>query len=373
MQSFVQSFLSRGVAKKRIPQESKTLCVALRMANETISQAAKKRAFARYPEVLVKAPQSGSHQQTFIFLHGRGSNATIFGPELLATPIPEFGSLPHAFPDAKFIFPTASKRRARIYKRMPIHQWFDNWSLETPEKWQELQNAGLRETSKFIHKLLRREIEAVGASNVVLGGLSQGCAASLVALLLWEGEALAAELGMCGWLPYRKVIAGLIRGEGTGSIGEGEDGGDDIFEQDATNEQIISHRKSQESKTGDAGGTMAATTRTDTPSIMQAIDFLREEIDLSTGGTTAPLPAKLKLQDIPLFLGHGTMDEKVPISLGRAAASCLDAMHVNVQWEEYDGLGHWYSGEMLRDIVTFLRTHTTWAVREENICNGMNH
>ncbi len=336
------------------------------MANETISQAPRKRASARYPEVLVKAPQSGSHQQTFIFLHGRGSNATIFGPELLKTPIPEFGSLPLAFPDAKFIFPTASKRRARIYKRMPIHQWFDNWSHETSEKWQELQNDGLRETSKFIHGLLRKEIEAVGASNVVLGGLSQGCAASLVALLLWEGEALAAGLGMCGWLPYRKAMADLIRGEGSGSIGEGEDGGDDIFERDATDEQIITHRKSKESKSGDASGTMAVTTRTDISSIMQAVDFLREEIEFSTAGIT-PLAAKLKLQDIPLFLGHGTMDEKVPINLGRLAASCLEAMHVDVRWEEYDGLGHWYSGEMLRDMVTFLRTHTTWATREWSI------
>ncbi len=343
------------------------------MANETISQAPKKRASARYPEVLVKAPQSGSHQQTFIFLHGRGSNATTFGPELLATPIPEFGSLPDAFPDAKFIFPTASKRRARIYKRMLIRQWFDNWSLETPEKWQELQNDGLRETSKFIHRLLRKEVEAVGASNVVLGGLSQGCAASLVALLLWEGEALAAGLGMCGWLPYREAMAGLIRGEGPGLIGEDEDGGDAVFERDVTDEQVISHSKSNESKSGDAGGTMAATRRTDTSSIMQAVDFLREEIDFSTAGTTTPSPAKLKLQDMPLFLGHGTVDEKVPIILGRLAASCLEDMHVDVRWEEYDGLGHWYSGEMLRDMIAFLRTHTTWTIREENIDNAMNH
>ena len=342
------------------------------MANETISQSPRKRATARYPEVLVKAPQSGSHQQTFILLHGRGSNGTIFGPELLATPIPEFGNLAHAFPDAKFIFPTASKRRARIYERMRIHQWFDNWSLETPEKWQEFQNDGLRETTEFIHRLLKKEIKAVGASNVVLGGLSQGCAASLVALLLWEGEALAAGVGMCGWLPYRKAMAGLMRGED-----EDEEDEDDTFERDADDadgdEQIVKHGKGKERKSGEAGGIMAATTRTDTLSIIAATDFLQKEIEFLGATTAAPSPAELRLQNIPLFLGHGTTDEKVPIDLGRSAASCLEAMHVDVQWEEYDGLGHWYSGEMLGDMVHFLRTRTSWAVRTENMGNAMCH
>ncbi len=354
---------------KNISEEFTLLRTATEMANETISQGPRKRASTRYPEVLIKAPQSGSHQQTFIFLHGRGSNATIFGPELLASPIPEFGNLPLAFPDAKFIFPTASRRRAKIYKRMRIHQWFDNWSLEAPEKWQEFQNDGLRETSKFIHRLLRKEIEAVGARNVVLGGMSQGCAASLVALLLWEGEALAAGVGMCGWLPYQKAMADLIREEGSGSIGEDENGNrdDDIFERDddEDDKEIFNQGKSKEYKTDDAGANLAATTTvTDTSLVTAAVDFLRDEIGFSRANIAAPLPAKLKMQDTPVFLGHGTKDEKVPISLGRSAASCLEAMHVVVRWEEYDGLGHWYSGEMLRDMVKFLRTHTTWSVRE---------
>lgn len=44
------------------------------------------------------------------------------------------------------------------------------------------------------------------AQNVILGGLSQGCAAALIATLLWDGEPLAAAFGMCGWLPYRGHI-----------------------------------------------------------------------------------------------------------------------------------------------------------------------
>lgn len=149
-----------------------------------------------YPTPLTVSPLA-AHKQTFIFLHGRGSNASIFGPELLATSIPEFGSLPLAFPHAKLIFPTASTRRATLFERKEIHQWFNNWSVEATSERQELQIEGLRETSAFVHGLLNEEIAAVGAENVVLGGLSQGCAATLISMLLWEGEAFGAMVGMC--------------------------------------------------------------------------------------------------------------------------------------------------------------------------------
>jgi hypothetical protein len=36
----------------------------------------------------------------------------------------------------------------------------------------------------MLHKLVKKEIEEVGEGNVVLVGMSQGCAASLVACLV---------------------------------------------------------------------------------------------------------------------------------------------------------------------------------------------
>jgi predicted esterase len=143
-----------------------------------------------YPELSIQQRLSGSHLQTFIILHGRGSNARIFGSKVLATPIPDFDDLPCAFQHATFIFPNASRHRARIYQRTPIYQWFGHWSHEAPEEREELQNDGLQEKTVYIDGLLR-EVDAVGAENVVLGGLSQAWSASLVALLLWEG-------GRCG-------------------------------------------------------------------------------------------------------------------------------------------------------------------------------
>ncbi|CAD6590312.1 MAG: hypothetical protein ASARMPRED_004722 [Alectoria sarmentosa] len=269
-----------------------------------------------YPGPLV-VPASATHRQTFIILHGRGSNAASFGPDLLATKVSTSpDTLKDAFPHVKFIFPTASKRRAVIYNRSVINQWFDNWSLQTPTKREELQINGLRETSAYIHNLLRGEMELVGASNVVLGGLSQGCAASLISLLTWDGPPLAAVFGMCGWLPFRKQMKDIAQ-----PSSDCED-----------NEDLFARSDQYE----------------DVPPAAQAGAFLREELEMS------PAISRMSFQDTPVFLGHGTKDEKVPINLGREAADCLKSMGVEVFWKDYDDLGHWYSITMLDDLVAFL-------------------
>jgi predicted esterase len=276
-----------------------------------------------YPAPLVIAPLSGTHKQTIIILHGRGSSAEKFGPELLTASIPGYKSLPAAFPGAKFIFPTASFRRATIYKRSWITQWFDNWSLSNPAEREELQIKGLQGSCNFVHEILRAEIDIVGAENVALGGLSQGCATSLVSLLLWDGPLLKATFGMCGWLPYRSRLEEIVSGR------EGEDDGDDIFE--STSGRPVE----------DLG--------------VEAVEWLRSE--LGTQGETA----RLRFREIPLFLGHGIEDDRVSVCLGREAASLLKLLGVDVVMKEYAGLGHWYSGNMLTDLVEFVRLRTGWT------------
>ena len=140
---------------------------------------------ASYPEPFVVHPKSEEHRHTFIILHGRGSDGTEFGSVLLSIAVPGSSpsKLPDLFPHAKFVFPTASWRRAAIYKRSLTKQWFDNWSLNAPLTRQELQIEGLRESAAFIHSLLKDESNLVGVENVVLGGLSQGCATALISIL----------------------------------------------------------------------------------------------------------------------------------------------------------------------------------------------
>ncbi|KAF2726812.1 hypothetical protein EJ04DRAFT_517624 [Polyplosphaeria fusca] len=172
-------------------------------------------------------PSIHAHKTTVIVLHGRGSTAEKFAEPILthpvSSPLPSTASLPETithpgkvfrdhFPHTKFVFPTAPLRRAVVFKRSLTHQWFDNWSLTQPELKQHLQAPGLRETAIYLHDLLQKEIDVVGPKNVALMGLSQGCASSLITMLLWGGEPFGAVVGMCGYLPFRKGMLDFVTG-----------------------------------------------------------------------------------------------------------------------------------------------------------------
>ncbi|KAF2132424.1 phospholipase/carboxylesterase family protein-like protein [Dothidotthia symphoricarpi CBS 119687] len=298
-------------------------------------------------------PPLQNHRTTLIILHGRGSTAQKFAEPLLKHAVSPSGtgttsstespaellkSFQDYFPDTKFVFPTAPLRRAVVFKRSLTHQWFDNWSLTQPELKQHLQVQGLRETTVFLHELLREEIAVVGAGNVVLMGLSQGCAASIVATLLWKGEAFGAVVGMCGYLPFRKGMCEFAEEAGKEDneslVGSGA-GGQDIFERDGEDSE-------------------------DGTKFEKAVEWLREELQMCDEGiTNGKSPSTM--QSIPLFMGHGLEDDKVPSGIGRLAAEFLSSIDVDVTWKEYEGLGHWYSEHMLRDVVRFLKNLNGWT------------
>ncbi|KAH6629540.1 phospholipase/carboxylesterase family protein-like protein [Boeremia exigua] len=307
------------------------------------------------PPVIVSPSQK--HETTLIVFHGRGSTAQKFAEPLLSHTVSSDShtTTPHStttvkpqkcfrdhFPNTKLIFPTAPLRRAVVFNRSLTHQWFDNWSPIQPELKQHLQVQGLRETSIYIHELLRQEIETIGAKNVAIMGLSQGCAASLVSTLLWQGEAFGGLVGMCAYLPFRKgmhdCIEDLSYGKTDPLVGPDDDG-EDMFERDEND-----------------------FTKSDSKFEM-AIEWLREELQAEAeewGGDQL-----CSVQSIPVFMGHGEEDEKVPCELGRSAADFLRSIDIKVDWKEYEGLGHWYSDEMLRDIIRFLGNLEGWKVNAD--------
>lgn len=207
---------------------------------------------------------------------------------------------------------------------------------------------GLRESSRYVHGLITEAVKEVGAKNVALGGLSQGCAAMLISLLTWDGEPLAAAFGMCGWLPLRHHLADFT--DPRTQI----DGGENPFAQEEDADEEL-----------------------DLPA--QAAAWLREELDLPMRSTSpviapnsasSPTPSSspkvlLPFQHIPLFLAHGTADEKVKIELGHQARDCLTSLQIEVTWREYESLGHWYSGHMLGALVESLKEKTDWAAESE--------
>lgn len=88
-------------------------------------------------------------------------------------------------PNSENFSPTASKRRSTVLKRIPINQWFDNYSLEDPTTRTELQFDGLEASSRFLRGLIDEEARLLDGkySRVIIGGLSQGCATSIFCLL----------------------------------------------------------------------------------------------------------------------------------------------------------------------------------------------
>jgi len=205
-------------------------------------------------------------------------------------------------------------------------QWFDGWHLTEPTKREELQIEGLQETIPFIHELIRAEAAIVGGTgNVVLGGLSQGCAAGLLSVMLWEGGPLGAFVGMCGWLPYRHHMQDLM------AASDDVEDGFDIFES-----------PSEATQSGELHDDLAA-----------GMMLLRDELELPA---VLPISAALAaVRQTPVFLGHGQEDDKVPIHLGREASTYCGSVGIDVAFKEYEGLGHWYSASMLSEMVKFLK------------------
>ncbi|KAK4212154.1 alpha/beta-hydrolase [Rhypophila decipiens] len=343
-----------------------------------------------FPPPLIIPPLKQPHHQTFIILHGRGSSAQKFGPSLLATefaipgrlvssrpehkplasisvpvgssePIIATCTLPSVFPHAKFIFPTAPRTRATLYKRAKTNQWFDNWILGSQaNEREELQAPGLKQTVTYLHGLLKSEIDTCpgGSRNVILWGLSQGCAASLVSLLLWDNEdmdPLGGVVGMCGWLPYTlRIEAEMGLSEERDNKADGEE--DDPFhpfEWDAKQEMVDDGEDPFERSVGEEQSK-------ELDPAGRAIEWLRTEIELDQSKEQGKAKDS-GFKPIPVFLGHGVEDGNVSITLGRTAFSCLTDLGVErAEWKEYEGLGHWYSAEMLSDIVDWIWRETGW-------------
>lgn len=138
---------------------------------------------------------------------------------------------------------------------------------------------------------------------------------------------------MCGWLPF---AGGLVE-EARVAVGDEEEVGEeeDVFERE---DDFFD----SEGNGGEEGK----------DPISRARQWLRDELEFPGGDTSGDSSA---FQEVPIFLGHGVEDDSVSLVLGRDAAACLRTLGVQTLcWREYEGLAHWYSGDMLADIVAFL-------------------
>lgn len=372
-----------------------------------------------YSTPLTIHPLSTQHTHTFIILHGRGSNAERFGFELL-----DSANLAQRLPTVKFVFPTARKRRSTVLKKIPINQWFDNYSLDDPNQRTDLQIEGLMETAKFLRELISQEArvfenQASGESGyhkVILGGLSQGCAAGIFTLLGGLGEngdeRVGAFFGMSGWLPFERQLNDML-GPGLSTFETGEleqvdllsgdtqnpsmqdsdsEDGEDESEEESDSEDGEDQTAIDDNAFSDAESDRFApgtdkdddfdpfqSETSNSPGILNnqitritdAINHIRgileippvstsvSEGDSARDQNTSPQTAKVGIPALqtPIFLGHGCEDPKVSVHLGEKMARLLaDQMQMNVIWKAYEGLGHWYRvPDEIDDVVQFLR------------------
>lgn len=279
------------------------------------------------PPPFIVRPTS-THTHTLILLHGLGSNGEKFGTELLATGKTSTGlTLPALFPGAKFIFPTSRRRRSSAFGRSVLTQWFDIARLEDPSFRKETQIQGLSESVGEILDIVKQERDLCGIvpRNIVLGGLSQGCATSL-SVLLCLGNPIGGFVGMSGYLPFREDM------------------------DDAAADPVVDD---DDPFAGDAACVSSE------PAVRVAT-FIRDLLDLPA--MAAP-SSEVMARGTPVFLGHGSEDEKVPCSLGEGMAETVRRAGYDVTWRRYEGLGHWYKiPEEMDDIVDFLRSTAGWPV-----------
>ncbi|KAI0973170.1 acyl-protein thioesterase [Xylaria arbuscula] len=293
-----------------------------------------------------------THKHTIIFLHGLGSNGEKFGQEFLSTGRTSSGlTLSALLPSTRFIFPTAKWRRSSAFGRKKLTAWSDVARLDDPSYRQETQLQGLAESAAAIRALLFEEVAHVGAGNVVLGGISNGCAMALSVLLSLE-FALGGFFGMCGYLPFRKEIEAEVSGrsDDDGSNKAGERGDEDTDEDTDDSEDDLFEKSSND-----------GTTRPNEPAL-RAFHFERDLLcldplpDVTTVAQTA--------SSTPVFLGHGDADEKKPYKQGEAAARTMRAAGYCVEWRLYAGLGHWYKiPDEIDDIAEFISKKVGWEMR----------
>ncbi|KAF1991552.1 alpha/beta-hydrolase [Aulographum hederae CBS 113979] len=269
------------------------------------------------PAPTVSLPHGKEHTHTFIFLHGRGDTGSNFARCFARTRTWQNHSLQALFPSLKIIYPCAPVRKSSMLGGSPLNQWFDISSLAEPWRAMDQQVAGLKENVEMIQTLVREEAAKVGIKNVIIGGLSQGCATALTALLgldvsdlETEGQgALGGFIGIAGWLPQAKDIQNTAMSSATTS-----DNG-------ATHLQVGAAR------------------------------CVQDTLSLPPSSKDGVSPSFVHT---PCLLGHGTHDFKVVINHGETVRDMLKELGSDVTWTPYHEWGHWWKEpETMDDIAMF--------------------
>lgn len=204
--------------------------------------------------------------------------------------------------------------------------WFDISTFSDRTIDESKQIEGIRESVAYLKGLVKAEVEILGdARRVIVGGFSQGCA--MVGMLMLSGELdgcgiLGGWVGMSGWLPFRVQLEGAVRGCVVG----GDDSVGEVYEK----------------RKGAVRG------------YLRGILGIEVDVDADSGKESGGADVGGSGQVQRMWMGHGVGDTKVPVEWGVQMKDLMLNLGFRVEMKTYEGLGHWYEGGELRNLVDFL-------------------
>ncbi|KAH6672182.1 Alpha/Beta hydrolase protein [Halenospora varia] len=298
----------------------------------------------------ITPPSTGTHKTTLILLHGTSTS----GPELAASmleiaipariPTPSTTSstsapsqtstetgmrnLAGALPNTRLVFPTGKLRKTTVFGGRETNAWFDVVNFADRTEGEDLAIPGIFESIRHLTSLIRSETllfpeNERGKGQIIFGGFSQGAAMSMMLFLSNElaAQGVEREVGgwilMSGWLPFARQLHTCIM----------------------PFHSSISQRQNQ------------------------AISWLRSHVGLEeVSGKELELGRCNKEDWKGMFMGHGMEDQKVRLEWAGKAKGLLDGCGVGIRWRVYEGLGHWFVGRELGEVVSTVDGEETEVV-----------
>ncbi len=100
------------------------------------------------------------------------------------------------------------------------------------------------------------------------------------------------------------------------------------------------------------GAVMSYVTALAEPGKVHGIGALSGKIYTGWKSRVKPTPA---MQQLKIFVAHGTQDNMIPYTEAKEAVTFLQSMGLKPDFHTYNGMGHTISNDVLKDLRTFLR------------------
>lgn len=268
------------------------------------------------------------------------------------------------------VFPTGSLKPTTVFGGLETHAWFDVHDFSDRTVGEEDQIIGMKESISYLKGLINDEIELLqkdrSGGHVIIGGFSQGSAMAVIGMLSGEfedgvlGVSVGGLVGFSGWLPFRGQV-------------------DDVMKFDQEKDPDVEKQVTKKEKGGEWWRGWFGWIWEYIERCRARISWLpryvprkyriitehengneeerkRRRVQEYIRNLLSLPPRSLGINPkMPILLGHGAVDQKVEYEWALQMRHSLMEMGLNMKGRRYEGVGHWYCQEEMRDFVGFLR------------------